>query len=85
MEKRSKEHIQENIKMLEASLKVYREEFLFVDRLRDRYFEKYDENRENQVITDALTCYMDELEEQIKQTLSVLNRDREKLEKENRN
>lgn len=85
MEKRSKEHIQENIKLLKSALEGYKEEFSFVERLRDRYLDKYDEDRENQTIADALTCYMSELQEEIKQFSSVLKREKETLEKENKN
>lgn len=81
MEKRSKEKIQENIKLLESALEGYKEEYEYTYKLRDKYFLKYDDDRESQVIADALCCYMDDLKDQMNQTSSVLDRERIKLEK----
>lgn len=80
-EERTKEHIQENIKLLQASLEGYKEEYEYTNKLRDKYFLKYDEDRESQVIADALCCYLGELKEEMNQTKGVLDREKRKIEK----
>ena len=80
-EERTKERIQENIKLLQSALEGYKEEYEYTYKLRDKYFLKYDDDRESQVIADALCCYMSELKDQMNQTSSVLDREKEKNRK----
>lgn len=76
---RTKEDIESNIKLLESALEGWKEELKFAENLRDKYFDKYNNSREDGVIADALTCYLSELEEQLSQTERVLDRERKKL------
>ena len=76
---RTKEHIESNIKLLESALEGWKEELKFVENLRDKYFDNYDNSREDSVIADALTCYLSEINEQLSDTERVLNRERKKL------
>ena len=76
---RTKEDIKSNIKLLESALEGWEEELKFVENLRDKYFDNYNNSREDSVIADALTCYLSELEEQLSQTERVLDRERKKL------
>lgn len=76
---RTKEHIESNINLLESALEGWKEELKFVENLRDKYFDNYDNSREDSVIADALTCYLSELKEQLSQTEKVLDRERKKL------
>jgi len=76
---RAKEDIEPNIKLLESALEGWKEEQKFVENLRDKYFDKCDDSREDSVIADALTCYLSEIDEQLSHTERVLNRERKKL------
>ena len=76
---RTREDIESNIKLLESALEGWKEEQKFVENLRDKYFDKYDDSREDSVIADALTCYLSEIDEQLSHTERVLNRERKNL------
>lgn len=76
---RTEEDIESNIKLLESALEGWKEERNFVENLRDKYFDNYDNSREDSVIADALTCYLSELNEELSHTERVLDRERKKL------
>lgn len=76
---RTKEQIESNIELLESALEGWKEEQKFVENLRDKYFDKYDDSREDNVIADALTCYLSEIDEQLSHAERVLNRERKNL------
>lgn len=76
---RTREDIESNIKLLESALEGWKEERKFVENLRDKYFDKYDDSREDSVIADALTCYLSEINEQLSHAEHVLDRERKKL------
>lgn len=78
---RTKEDIESNIKLLESALEGWKEELKFVENLRDKYFDKYDDSREDSVIADALTCYLSEINEELSHTERVLDRERKKYKK----
>lgn len=78
---RTKEQIQENIKLLQSALEGYKEEYEYTYKLRDKYFLKYDIDRESEVIADALTCYLGELKEQMHQTKYVIDIEKRKNRK----
>lgn len=80
---RTKEDIESNIKLLESSLEGWKEELEFAENLRDKYFNNYDNSREDSVIADALTCYLSEINEQLSHTERVLDRERKKLQETN--
>lgn len=75
---RTKEDIESNIKLLESALEGWKEERKFAENLRDKYFDNYDNSREDSVIADALTCYLSELDEQLSHAERVLDRERKK-------
>lgn len=77
---RSKEKIESNIKLLESALEGEKEELRFVENLRDKYFNNYDNSREDSTIADALTCYLSEIDEGVSQTERVLGMERKKLQ-----
>ena len=76
---RTKKDIESNVKLLESALEGWKEELKFVENLRDKYFDNYDNSREDNIIADALTCYLSEINEQLSDTERVLNRERKKL------
>ena len=80
---RTKEDIESNIKLLESSLEGWKEELEFAENLRDKYFNNYDNSREDSVIADALTCYLSEINEQLSHAERVLDRERKKLQETN--
>ena len=73
------EKIKSNIKRLESMIEGYKEELEIANNLKNKYFIDYNKNRESQVIADALTCYIGELNEQICDAQRVINYEKENL------
>ena len=80
MKKVDEEKIQSNVSLLEKALEGWKEELEFTEKLRDKYFDKYDNSREDSTIADALTCYLGEIREQVAHAEKVIIREKAKLE-----
>ena len=84
---RTKEHIQDNIKLLESSLEGTKFELRVARKIQDRIDSECkgpDENIESDIISSALGCYIGELDEQIHDTQKVIDRERKKLQEVNK-